>query len=287
MMCINAQGSAGWACGRCKACRINRKRDWTSRMMLEASASSAAYFVTLTYAPENLPLLPNGIPTLAPADMRNWLKRFRKAYKPRNVRYFLCGEYGSRTMLPHYHVILFFKVWEMQDERTFSHHVQATWPLGHVHIGDVTQESLSYVCDYTVKGLTRSHSYSDGRFPEFARYSQGLGKTALTSLLDVSETFPMTFHVNGKDFVMPKYLRRKAKKEYGIICTPSTPLQAEAEAVSLMLQSSGVHSPRQKTLLDTAIQIQDEIKASVSNSRSRTRSKIKSGLFDRSKHETL
>lgn len=283
-MCINPQGSAGWACGRCKACRINRKRDWTSRMMLEASASKAAFFVTLTY--RLFQVTENGIPTLDAEHMRNWLKRFRKLYPSGNVRYFLCGEYGSRTLRPHYHVILFFKEWSMHDERSLSDNVSASWPLGFHHIGDVTQESLSYVCDYAVKGLTRPTSFQDGRAPEFSRFSIGLGASALNELLDVSETFPLTYHVNGKDFVMPKYLRRKAK-EHGMVLAPSSSLDATAQTLSLMLSCQTAYSPHQATLLETCRFVQSEKQASVRNSRSRTRSKIQSGLFDRTKNETL
>ena len=58
---------AQFGCGQCMACRINRRRIWTHRIMLEALVSPSASFLTLTYNKENLP--DGG--TLAP-PYRDW-----------------------------------------------------------------------------------------------------------------------------------------------------------------------------------------------------------------------
>ena len=83
-------------CGQCQACRINRRRVWVHRMMLEAGQYKDNTFVTLTYSPENEP---DGS-SLEPKHTQDWLKRFRKAIAPLRVRYYLVGEYGEQSWRP-------------------------------------------------------------------------------------------------------------------------------------------------------------------------------------------
>ena len=109
MKCRNPYLNNGMAygCGQCMPCRLNKKRIWTHRIMLESYEYSDNTMVTLTYDDEHLPRLDDGRGTLVPKDFQDWLKRFRKAVEPRRVRYFGVGEYGDQLWRPHYHVILF------------------------------------------------------------------------------------------------------------------------------------------------------------------------------------
>nr|DAR43453.1 MAG TPA: Replication associated protein [Microviridae sp.] len=108
-------------CGHCIECRLKYSRDWATRMMLEAQYHESSYFVTLTYddlhAPKSyypedpetgegcLPSL-----TLVKKDMQDFMKRLRDRLdndgKPK-IRFYGCGEYGSTTHRPHYHIIIF------------------------------------------------------------------------------------------------------------------------------------------------------------------------------------
>ena len=90
-------------CGQCLPCRINKRREWTFRLELEASLHEHNSFVTLTYADQFLP--EDG--SVNPRHTQLWLKRLRKVLDPRKVRFFLCGEYGDQTFRPHYHACLF------------------------------------------------------------------------------------------------------------------------------------------------------------------------------------
>lgn len=93
-------------CGKCPLCLKAKKRDWTTRICDEAKCASASWFVTLTYAPEYLPV--NGdVPTLVKADVQRFFKRLRKACRGAHLRYVQVGEYGSNYGRPHYHFILF------------------------------------------------------------------------------------------------------------------------------------------------------------------------------------
>lgn len=103
-------------CGRCIGCRLDRSRQWADRCMLELMYHERACFITLTYDDYHVPRRFYGdsryggaLPclTLSLRDLQLFFKRLRKRFPECVVRYFGCGEYGPRTLRPHYHVILF------------------------------------------------------------------------------------------------------------------------------------------------------------------------------------
>ena len=63
-------------CGKCLACRIARRQEWSMRVIHELAGYKDAVFLTLTYADEHLP--PNG--SLVVADLQKFIKRLRKHY---------------------------------------------------------------------------------------------------------------------------------------------------------------------------------------------------------------
>jgi len=156
MLCINPQGKQKWACGRCPACRINRARDWTTRLILELERPGVrAFFLTLTYDNEHLPEGRN----LDPKHVRNWLKRFRKPF-PKEVRYFLVGEYGGKFGRPHYHVLLFTS--HSEPAAVLASAVRQ-WTFGTVDVDHrpVNVTCIDYVASYLVQGLYDFRSIGD------------------------------------------------------------------------------------------------------------------------------
>lgn len=102
-------------CGQCIGCRLERSRQWANRCMLELEYHDSAYFVTLTYDDDHVPVAyytdddtGEAFPaqTLCRRDVQLFLKRLRKRFGS-GIRYFGCGEYGPETLRPHYHLILF------------------------------------------------------------------------------------------------------------------------------------------------------------------------------------
>ena len=143
-------------------CRINRRRIWSHRILLEAHNHENNSFLTLTYSDEQVP---QGN-SLQPRDVQLFLKRLRKAISPQSVRYFVVGEYGDTTQRPHYHAALF------GVGQSHSGLVEETWGKGHIMLGDLTLESANYIAGYVTKKMT---SWFDprlaGRHPEFSRMS--------------------------------------------------------------------------------------------------------------------
>src|SRR5574341_130610 len=189
------RGTLPFGCGQCLPCRINRRRIWTHRIMLEAAKHAKSAFVSLTYASGQLPVK-NRIATLRPRDVQLWLKRLRRATG--SLRYFLVGEYGDETQRPHYHAAVFgidagaCVFCRHQYRRSGCDCLLArSWGLGNVHVGDLTEKSAQYVAGYVTKKMT---SVSDGRLhgrhPEFARMSlrPGIGAAAMVDVARVLTT---------------------------------------------------------------------------------------------------
>lgn len=163
MLCINPyrKASAEFGCGQCLSCRINRRRTWAARIVLESLACKESSFVTLTYDPEHLP----ASNSLSKAHWREFTKGI-------GLRYFGCGEYGPRTNRPHYHLVL-FGIGAVQAEAL----AKERWPYGFVCVRPFCVEHASYVAAYTVKKLTRvgDERLSPGQIPEFALMSRRPG----------------------------------------------------------------------------------------------------------------
>lgn len=161
-------------CGKCLACRIAKRTEWSMRMIHELENFSCAVFVTLTYDDEHLP--ENG--SLVVSDLQKFFKRLRKECDKldRSIRYFACGEYGDRTGRPHYHAILFGLSQSKGDKDLISY----KWPYGRVHYGSAEPDSIRYVAQYVDKkysgDMARVEYEEKNRAPVFRVSSLGLGK---------------------------------------------------------------------------------------------------------------
>jgi hypothetical protein len=143
------------ACGQCLGCRLDRSRMWAIRIVHEASLHDDNCFLTLTYDPEHLPA--GG--TLVKSDFQKFMKRLRKRFPNRKIRYFHCGEYGDQLQRPHYHACIFGfypedaqLLAENSDYNLYtSDMLSDTWGLGFVTVGELTFESAAYTARYVMK----------------------------------------------------------------------------------------------------------------------------------------
>lgn len=199
-------------------------------MLLEQLCHSDSCFVTLTYAPENLPTTGS----LEPEVLQRWLKRLRKRIAdspyPTLFRYFAVGEYGDESQRPHYHAILF------GIGRGYHNYIDASWGLGLTDVADATQHSMAYVAGYVTKKMTaETDARLRGRHPEFARMSlrPGIGAVAIPELgkvltsehgskaLRILHDVPETLKQGRKNLLLGRYLRQKLREEIGM--DPETP----------------------------------------------------------------
>ena len=139
-------------CRKCENCVKKRALQWCFRLQQEEKVSESAIFLTLTYADGKVPISSNGLLTLRPKDHTDFMKRFRKmcikngAKKP--LKYYMVGEYGSKTQRPHYHSILYNVPRFVLDRQGL---IEKAWENGLIHIGEVTKASIAYTCGYVNK----------------------------------------------------------------------------------------------------------------------------------------
>jgi hypothetical protein len=176
-------------CGRCVSCQLDRSKEWATRAVHEAQMHSLNCFITLTYAPENLP--ENS--SLEPEHLKEFIKKLRrklswrvrcygneKRKKPilpkgekrerwyphnsKNLKYLASGEYGSEehTHHPHYHICLFG--WDPLDKEYFftnehgdpvykSRWLADIWDKGFITVGELNYRTAAYTARYTLKKI--------------------------------------------------------------------------------------------------------------------------------------
>lgn len=187
-------------CGTCPFCLATKRSDWATRLEYEARQHLVKKFVTLTYANPHL-TWKHGNPQLNKADVQKYFKRLRKAGA--HLRYYAVGEYGSNTFRPHYHIILFGDV---ADDL-----IRSAWPLGQVHIGQVTQASIMYCLGYIVNG--KSWKMSKDRVKPFSLMSRkpGLGANYLSrSMIDWHRSDRKNYVLlDGVKRHLPRYYKTK------------------------------------------------------------------------------
>ncbi|QCQ84818.1 replication initiator protein [Blackfly microvirus SF02] len=195
-------------------------------------------FVTLTFSDKTL--LDPDLPFTGSVNLRDvqlFMKRLRKAYSDKTIRFFACGEYSPQHKRPHYHLLLFNQHFE--DQKLFqdknskqlftSKILSILWPYGFSTIGIVNYQTARYCAQYTLKKITGDlapEHYTwphpaTGEFiraePEFVTMSTkpGIGSSWYDKYK--SDCYPADFLiVDGKKHPVPKYYDLKLKKEaYG------------------------------------------------------------------------
>lgn len=221
-----------YGCGQCLPCRINKRREWTHRILLEAMQYEDNCFATLTYGGNEDGAEPT---TLIPEHARNFLKRIRKAIAPVRLRFYLVGEYGDQSERPHYHVALFNYPTCRLGNTQYNRHgikccstcesVSKIWGHGHILLGRLEPHSAAYIAGYVTKKMTRTDDIRLGnRHPEFARMSlrPGIGydamheyASALLTHLPDQEDVPAALRHGSKLLPLGRYLTTAARKLTG------------------------------------------------------------------------
>ena len=156
-------------CGMCMACRINKGRIWTSRILMETvTRTDYSWFVTLTYNQAAVPITldDDGAPvtTLRKQAFRKWLNNQSRDLGP--FRYFAVGEYGDAGGRAHYHLACF------PENVAQISALADNWRRrqGFVQVTEINPSRARYLARYTAKKLT---SAGDDRLcgnqePEFS-----------------------------------------------------------------------------------------------------------------------
>lgn len=193
------KGRISVGCGKCVQCLQKRRSEWTFRLKIELRNCDSAFFITLTYDDENLPISGN----LSKTDVQLFFKRLRKAQGAgQQLRYYLVGEYGEQNMRPHYHMIIF------NLKPSIVVKVEEIWKKGMIYIGEVSHASIHYVTKYMLQ-----NSYiKEGKEKPFSLMSRRpyLGSDYVRNMKNYHRT--NTSHVTQEDGYrqpIPRIFRNK------------------------------------------------------------------------------
>lgn len=234
-------------CGQCIGCRMSKAQEWQTRLHHEGMQHERSSFLTLTYSDEFLP--PGG--TLCVRDLQLFMKRLRKRLAHK-IRFFAAGEYGDRTLRPHYHLILFGEDFpdRVPWRKTGSGHViyrskllEGVWALGHAELGTVTPESCGYVARYCLKKVNGERAEEHYRrvdpetgevyrcLPEFITMSSRPGIGADWFEQFASDAFPSDFVIiDGQKRSVPRYYLKKLGEEEAELVKAERVQRAEKHA---------------------------------------------------------
>lgn len=127
------------------------------------------------------------VPVVSKRHIQLFLKRVRKSIPPRSLKYFICSEYGPRTIRPHYHGIFFTNLDKYDFQRLVVNkwidtYGNVDWTNEPIYGGSGLQgdakNAFSYVAKYATKPSWMSSPYSlhQDYPPTFRLISKGIGR---------------------------------------------------------------------------------------------------------------
>lgn len=211
-------------CGQCIGCRLERSRQWAIRITHEASLYEKNCFITLTYSDEYLPF----DNSLHLEHFQKFMKRFRKKFGQK-IRFYHCGEYGSKYGRPHYHACIFN--FDFNDKKLLKYvnnnplytsaSLEQLWRYGYSSSAALTFHSAAYVARYIMKKVNGARAdehyerFDDetGEFykiqPEYTTMSRrpGIGK-------DWFDRYKLDIYSANKDFVFMNNKKMRPPRFY-------------------------------------------------------------------------
>lgn len=160
-------------CGKCLICCAKKSNEWMFRAACENKYStSTPIFITLTYNDSHLPT--DGVQK---RDLQLFMKRLRINLTRKgffsSLRYLGCGEYGSSSARPHYHLILWnFPL--LQNITEVFNVINTAWKLGFVYCRYCDYGAVSYVTKYMRKPQSVPKGSNDTFFLS-SRKNGGIG----------------------------------------------------------------------------------------------------------------
>lgn len=290
-------------CGQCTGCMLDYSRDKATQMMMQkyygyhekfdekgnpidtghAYPDGTCWFITCTYSDEYLPThkyvktdtgeICEGI-SLNIEDEKNFMKRLRNNYPQMKIKYVVAGEYGSKSLRPHYHYIIFGLPLEQEKfktahtnglgQRTWKmEKLEKIWGMGYVEIGRVDWRSCAYVARYTLKKAFKKNKawyLSQGMVPEFIAWSNGIGK----DFFDENEkneiyrtgTVPIQSHTGGLLKIPKSYDRMLKEIDPCLWKKVSSKRQQAAKNNELILRNQTDLTPEERRKMQEARMLQ-------------------------------
>jgi len=245
-MFTNTDTKIAWhvPCGDCDPCRIARRYERATRIMLEAECYPTNVFITLTYDDEHVgynDLADNhfkqfqkdfrrvyGEAQYCPLNRKNWKKNYR-SYTHKQFKFIQTGEYGDRYGRKHYHAIIFNHSFTDMVFTGFysdkgnpiytSAQLRSLWKNGNVQCEQITFNLALYVGKYITDGWDDDELFHPEtgliRKKPYSSSSHGIGLTWLKKhwrdLLKVGKVM-----LRDRDTPIPRYFKKKMATLYPI-----------------------------------------------------------------------
>lgn len=194
-------------CDSCKECLESQAIEWAYRIMDESRYYSDNCVITLTYDNENV------TEGLLIKEYQDFLKRYRKKLSPKRIRYFISGEYGSKKLRPHFHLIVFGHCptdlkWHHKNKQGrdifTSKEVADVWDRGFVSVDRLTFDSAKYSAKYMQKALKEFAEENHLQAP-FIRMSLKPGIGLRKEDIPADKIRDDKIYHNGKSIKLPRY----------------------------------------------------------------------------------
>lgn len=155
-------------CGSCSVCINEKMNNWVIRNFYEAKKNEDISFITLTYSDSSY--------ILVKKDLQDFIKRLRTNLKrsgyEKKIRYFACGEYGTKRGRPHFHILIYG--WKDPNARYLdinkkgsillkSELIQKTWKLGRTTYQTFSHYEIPYLAIYETPQETFKRAYKLSR----------------------------------------------------------------------------------------------------------------------------
>lgn len=141
-----------------------------------------SWFFTLTYSDECVPFDETiSFPVVRKRDIQLFMKRLRKRFSSYGItiRFFLCSEYGPKTLRPHYHGILFGippSKGSIYFNKVFiSALISDSWKQGFITVDPVSPARCFYVAKYCSSVSVLPDHLKDVRYKPFLLCSRKPG----------------------------------------------------------------------------------------------------------------
>jgi hypothetical protein len=176
--------------------------------------------------------------------------------EPVRFRFFASGEYGERTLRPHYHAILF----GLEDRPE----IQDTWPHGFVRVDPLSTAAIAYVAGYCSKKIGFRDTVSERVDPltgELYEYQPpyivmsrrpGIGGNSRR----FGKSWRRTAIANGQEIPVPRFLHAAWKAQ----ASPDEieALKAEKGADALLRDSSAPRLAAGEAIASSRLHIQSD-----------------------------
>lgn len=293
-------------CGKCGRCTQRRKMEWGFRMQNELIHSKTAYFVTLTYDPQNVPINKYGQKTLIPTRkidleikaQEEGRKRKTKKWKgqqiDRSVQGFVKRVRQNQMRIYQNDItiesltnglgpkdkIKFYAAGEYGTERHRPHYhlimfntsrraIEMSWTLGGIDCRIATSGEIAYVMKYLDKQVTNEKVTM--KEPEFSTMSEGIGENYIKKNKQWHKQNLDILYVTtsaGIRIPMPKFYREKMFTE-------------EERAKQVILVSETLEEIKQELIRDIGQETYNKVQARTkAESERRFKKKIKKRVVD-------